>query len=413
MLSTLLGEKAGATQEAPLQPLKQLILTKTEGNPFFMEEIIKALFDQGVLARDPAGVFLTRAVTDIQIPPTVQGVLAARIDRLRTEEKDLLKTLAVIGKEFSFSLLKRVATTSEEKLRGLLSHLQAEEFIYEQPAFPELEYTFKHALTQEVAYSSLLIEWRRVLHERTAQGIEEVFGNRLEDHYSELAHHYSHSSNAEKAIQYLQMAGQQAVQRSAYTEAISHLTTALELLLTLPDTPERARQELALQIALGTSLVITKGYGVPEVAKVYTRARELYQQVESTTQFLPVLFALWRFYFVRGAYQTARELAEQFTRLAHSKQDPMILLPAHLVPGLTLFRLGEFASARAHLEEGIALYDAEKHQVDRASTFFYSQDAGTMCLSYLAWTLGHLGYLDQALKRGQEALTLAHELAHP
>src|SRR5713101_1589474 len=413
VLSTLLGEKAGAPQESPLQPFKQLILTKTAGNPFFMEEIIKALFDQGVLARDPAGVFLTKAVTDIQIPPTVQGVLAARIDRLSAEEKDLLQTLAVIGKEFAFSLLKHVATTLEEQLRGLLSHLQTEEFIYEQPAFPEPEYTFKHALTQEVAYSSLLIERRRALHERTAQGIEEVFGNRLEDYYSELVHHYSHRGNTEKAIQYLQMAGQQAVQHSAYTEAISHLTVAIELLATLPDTPARARQELALQIALGTPLVITKGYGVPEVAKVYTRVRELYQQVENPSQFLSVFFALWRFYFVRGAYQTAHELAEQFTHQAQGIQDPALLLPAQLVPGLTLFRLGEFASARTHLEQGIALYDPEKHRIDRAGAFVYGQDPGLMCLSYAAWILWHLGYPDQALKRGQQALSLAHELAHP
>src|SRR5713101_2472785 len=414
VLSTLLEEKAGAPQESPLQPFKQLILTKTEGNPFFMEEIIKALFDQGVLARDPTGVFLTRAVPDIQIPPTVQGVLAARIDRLWPEEKDLLQTLAVMGKEFSFSLLKRVATTAEEKLRGLLSHLQAEEFIYEQPAFPEPEYTFKHVLTQEVAYSSLLIERKRALHERTAQGIEEVFSNRLEDYYSELAYYYSDRGNTEKAIHYLQMAGQQAVQCSAYAEAISHLTAALESLKTLPDTPERARQELTLQIALGAPLIATKGYGVPEVTRVYTRARELYQQEGGDTpQFLPLLFGLWRFYSVRGDFQTAYELAKQLMHGAQNVQDSALLVPAHLALGFTLFRLGELAAAKTHLEHGIALYDPEKHRPDRSNAFLYGQDPLVICLSWATWAFWYLGYPDQALESSHKALALAHELAHP
>src|SRR5262249_34794913 len=182
------------------------------------------------------------------IPPTVQAVLASRIDRLPAEEKALLQTLSVIGKEFSLSLLKQVVDQPEEALQGLLFHLQAAEFIYEQPAFPEVEYIFKHALTQEVTYNSLLQEQRKVLHERTAQAIEMLFHSRLDDHYSNLAQHYSRSSNTPKAVEYLQLAGQQAVQRSANAEAISHLTAALELLKTLPDTSERAQQELTLQI---------------------------------------------------------------------------------------------------------------------------------------------------------------------
>lgn len=413
VLSTLLEEPAGETLNSPLQPLKQLVLEKTEGNPFFMEEIIQALFEQNVLARDLGGVFLARPLTDVQIPPTVQGVLAARIDRLGLGEKDLLQMLAVIGKEFPASLLTQVVVLPEAHLRGLLSHLQAEEFIYEQPAFPESSFSFKHALTQEVAYNSLLLERRRTLHEQVAQGVEAVFRDRLEDHYSELAHHYSHSGNTEKAIEYLRQAGQQAVQRSAYTEAIAQFTTALSLLETLPDTPERARRELTLQIALGIPLIITKGYGVPEVARVYTRARQLYEQIGSSLQLLPIQFALWRFYFVRGAYQIAYELAEQFTRVVQEVNDPLLLLPAHMAPGMTFFRLGEFTTARGHLEKGMELYRQYKDRLNRFDTLLYSQDPGVMFHCYTAWTLTHLGYLDQALKRSQEALTLAHELAHP
>ena len=225
LLTSLLGEG--------LQGLKQFILEKTEGNPFFMEEIVQALVDQGRLVETPGGGFtLTRPLTDLHLPPTVQGVLAARIDRLGGEEKGLLQTLSVIGKEFSLGLVKRVVEQPEETLYGLLSHLQEAEFIYEQPAFPEPEYTFKHALTQEVAYNSLLIERRRGLHERTAQAMEGLFRDRLEEYYSELAHHYSHSGDArkEKAIDYLVRAGQRAADRYANQEALDYFQRALDLL---------------------------------------------------------------------------------------------------------------------------------------------------------------------------------------
>jgi len=233
LLASLLGEG--------LQGLKRLILEKTEGNPFFMEEIVRALVDQGVLVRDPVGAGLkpaltpaltTRSFTDLHLPPTVQGVLVARIDRLRGEEKAMLQTLSVIGKEFSLGLVRRVVEQPEEELYGLLSHLQEAEFIYEQPAFPEPEYTFKHALTQEVAYNSLLIERRKVLHERTARAMEALFQGRLEEYYAELAHHYSHGGDAQKgkAIEYLVKAGQKAAGRYANPEALDYFQRALDLI---------------------------------------------------------------------------------------------------------------------------------------------------------------------------------------
>src|SRR5262249_19218457 len=155
---------------------------------------------------------------------TVQGVLAARIDRLTPDEKDLLQQLAVIGRAFPLSLLRHVILQPEDELYHVLASLQRKEFLYEQPAFPEVEYMFKHALTQEVAYGTVLHERRKALHERTAQAIEGLYAGRLEEHYSDLAHHYTRSGNTEKAVEYLHLAGQQAVQRSANEEAITHLT---------------------------------------------------------------------------------------------------------------------------------------------------------------------------------------------
>src|SRR6266571_3472945 len=191
MLRALLEEKGGALPDSSLPPLKRFILEKTEGNPFFMEEIVQALAEQGVLTdlrrvgiahREAGASGRSLLPTDLHIPSTVQGVLAARIDRLSTGEKSLLQTLAVIGKEFPVNLLRQVVDQPEEDLQQLLSRLQEAEFIYEQPAFPEIEYTFKHALTLEVAYTSLLLERRRVLHERTAQAIEDLFHFRLEEY---------------------------------------------------------------------------------------------------------------------------------------------------------------------------------------------------------------------------------------
>src|SRR5262249_2616293 len=157
----------------------------------------------------------------------------------------------VIGREFPVSLVRQVISRPEEELYRLLAALQTKEFLYEQPAFPEVEYSFKHALTQEVAYGTVLHERRKAIHARTAQAMEALYRATLEEHYSDLAHPYSGSGNTQKAIEYLHLAGQQAVQRSANVDAITQLTTALDLLKTLPDTPERAQQELTLHLTLG------------------------------------------------------------------------------------------------------------------------------------------------------------------
>ncbi|HEV8718400.1 MAG TPA: adenylate/guanylate cyclase domain-containing protein [Candidatus Binatia bacterium] len=415
LLTFLLGN------DASLKALQQLILEKTEGTPFFMEEVVQEL-----VARAPtvgAGFALpaegawpveepgrSSAPTALHIPTTVQGVLAARIDRLRTGEKALLQQLAVIGREFPLSLVRQVVLQPEEELYRLLSSLQRKEFLYEQPAFPEVEYAFKHALTQEVAYGSVLQERRKAWHEQTAQAIEVLFHSRLEDHYGELAHHYSRSSNTQKAVEYLQLAGQQAVQRSAHAEAIGHMTTALELLKTLPDTPERTQQELRLQIALGVPLVITKGYSASEVGAVYSRARELCQQMGETPQRFSVLWGLWAFYNARAEFHTSHELGEQLLRLAETGQDLALLVEAHFALGDTLVCLGEFVPARAQLEKGIVLYNPLKHG---SHAFLYGQDPGVGALSWAVWALWFLGSPAQALKRTHEALTLAQGLSHP
>jgi class 3 adenylate cyclase/predicted ATPase len=404
LLTALLGT------DGSLTALKCLILEKTEGTPFFMEEVTQTLVEEGVVSGERGHYRLVQAPTEIHLSPTVQGVLAARIDRLSRPEKELLQHLAVIGREFPVSLVRQVLPQPDEELYRVLAALQNKEFLYEQPAFPEVEYSFKHALTQEVAYGTVLQERRKVVHEQTAKAIEELYRTNLEDHYSDLAHHYTRSGKTEKAVEYLHLAGQQAVQRSANVEAITHLTTALELLSTLPDTRARAQQELLLHLTLGHPLLATTSFASPEVKATYTRARELCQQVGETRQLFPVLWGLRTFHQVRGEFLVARELGEHLLGLAQREQDLALLVEAYWGLGSTLFHLGELGAAQAHLKQCLALYDAQRH---RSLVFLYGIEPGVFGLSYAAWALWHLGYPDQALQKSEAARTLAQELSYP
>jgi class 3 adenylate cyclase/predicted ATPase len=404
MLSALLGDGKD------LIPLKRLIIERTEGTPFFMEEIVQALFEDGVLHRNGA-VKLAKSMSAVKVPATVQAILAARIDRLPAEDKELLQTLAVLGREFPFGLVQRVTLKADDELESMLPRLQAGEFIYEQPAPGDVEYTFKHALTQEVAYNALLVERRKLLHERAGLAMESMFAGQLDDHLDELAHHYSRSNNIDKAIEYLGRAGQQALQRSAYADAIDRLTAALNLFHRLPDSPERIQRELILQLAVGNALIPAKGFAAPEVERAYTRARELCERLDNPSELFPTLYGLAILHFLRRELRTAFELAKQLLRLSQDTDDPALQLLARRVLGVTSYKMGEFLPAREHLERAISIYDPRSH---RPLVFRYGgADAGVVCLSYAAWTLWQLGYPDQALKRVNEGLAAAQTLSHP
>jgi predicted ATPase len=405
MLSALLGDGKD------LIPLKRLVIERTEGTPFFMEEMVQALFEDGVLQRNGV-VKLVKSMSAVKVPATVQVILASRIDRLPADEKALLQTLAVIGREFALSLVRRVVDGgTDDDLERMLAALQRAEFIYEQPATGDIEYIFKHALTQEVAYNSLLIERRKLLHERAGLALESMFAGQLDDHLGELAHHYSHSDNVAKAVEYLERAGQQAAQRSAYADAISSLSATIDLLQKLPDGPERTQREVLFQLAIARALVPLKSRGAPEVERAYTRARELCERLDDPPELFPVLLGLWGVHLLRGELRKAYELADRLLQRAQSAHDPAELLYAQLAPGETSFWMGDLLPAREHLEMAISLYDRERH---RPLAFRYlGVDAGVLCLSYSAWALWHLGYPDQAIKRSNEALASAQALCHP
>src|SRR5215469_9537764 len=252
MLSALLDDGA------ELAPLKRIIIEKTEGNPLFMEEIFQALLEDGFLQRNGV-VKQVRPVDQLRLPSTVQDILSSRIDRLPPQAKDLLQTLAVVGTEFPLMLAREVLRKPDDELGQMLNGLQAGEFIYEQPAAGDVEYKFKHALTHDVAYNSLLTERRRLLHERTGQAIEALYPERLEDHYAELARHYRSSNNAAKAIEYLRLAGEQATDRGGYEQALANVEPALKLLPGLPDERERLRAELGVRLLEGRIVRVLYG----------------------------------------------------------------------------------------------------------------------------------------------------------
>ena len=232
LLHALLG------RDTSLLPLKLLLIERTEGNPFFLEETVRTLVETKVLIGERGSYFLAKPIERTQVPATVQAVLAARIDRLLPADKLLLQSASVIGKDFSFALLQAIAELTDEPLRRGLTHLQAAEFLFETDFFPDLEYTFKHALTHEVAYKSLLRSSRQNCHERIARILEQRFPNVAETQPQLLAHHYTEAGFGVQAIPYWQRAGERANERAAHAEAISYFSKGLELLKAAPDTCE-------------------------------------------------------------------------------------------------------------------------------------------------------------------------------
>jgi predicted ATPase len=260
-----------------------------------------------------------------------------------------------------------------------------------------------------VAYQSLLTSTRQRYHQQLARELEARFPETVETQPELLAHHATEAGLAEQAVGYWQRAGQRAIERSANLEAISQFTRGLEVLNTLSDTAERAQQELLLQIALASAFIAVKGMGAPEVEHAYARAHSLCQQVGDTPLLIPVLQGLRRFYFARAEHQRVREIGEQLLRLAESLQDPAALMEGHLALAIFLQNRGELTAARAHLKQGIALYDSQQH---RSLAFRHGRDPGVTCRYVAALGLWSLDYPSRALQKSHEAITLAQELSH-
>ncbi len=393
MLSALLGD--GVEVEA----LKRVIIEKTEGNPFFMEETVQVLFDESALVCEGSAVKLTRSLNTLKIPPTVQGILAARIDRLPSNEKDLLQALAVMGKEFQLSLVRAVTGKSEDDLNQMLGNLQLAEFIYEQPAVGDVEYSFKHALTQEVAYNSVLVERRKQLHDRAGIVLESMFAAQLDDRLDQLAHHYSRSANSEKAVEYLTRAGRQALTRSAFAEAQAQLQRGLEWIKKLPESPERDTLELELARTLAQVLLVTRGFSAPETRAAAERARELAEKSGNLALLVAQVFEIWR--SLPGEFSTRNLLADRLKDLAQREGSPASFGFACHAQVVVSFYRGDLAGAEEQFARWGSFLDA--------AGFRQVPGAAVVAIGTASWCAWALGHADSARKRIALAMAFAQE----
>ncbi len=388
-----------------------MLIERTEGNPLFLEESVRALVETRALAGEAGAYRLARAVEAIQVPATVQAILATRIDRLRPELKRLLQAASVVGKDVPFVLLEAIADVTGDDLRRALSELQTAEFLYEARLFPDLEYTFKHALTHDVAYGSVVQDRRRALHAAVVEAIERLHANRLGEEVEVLAHHAVRENLGAKAVRYLRQAGAKALARSGNQEAIGLFETALTLLAELPETTDSLSDILDVHIALGPALIAVHGTEAEAARASYDRALELINRLGAELRRFPVLWGLWFVAYTRGQYQEAHASAQRLLIAAQAGDDTGRLLEAHHSLWATLTAMGQPAAVVPHAERGIALYDRDRHAPHAFS--YGGHDPGACCRYHLAMNRWLLGYPDQALASIRDAYRLAEELRHP
>jgi class 3 adenylate cyclase len=411
MLTALVGD------DTNVRPLKRLIIERTEGNPFFMEESVQVLLDEGALVRDGATARLTKPLGELKIPPTVQAILAARIDRLPSVEKDLLQALAVMGKEFRLSLVRAVTGKSDDELNRLLETLQLAEFIYEQPAVGDIEYSFKHALTQDVAYNSVLIERRKSLHERIGAALESIHADSLDDHIAELAHHYAHSGNPAKGAQYCLLAVEQFSDRGSNAEAVARMEVGLELLQKLPDDDRRAELELDLRIAGSYALRAIKGWGSPDLEQSSSRAVALCQRPGITWE--KTSFALQAVLFVVMSRPDVRKACEMGSELlARAEENGLEERTAGIAAALAISTMysGDFERAAEYFDRSSEQREsmaepatAHASQLPRATRQTPPLQAIHIGGIASAWNIWFLGYPDRALERVRLATDVANK----
>jgi class 3 adenylate cyclase/predicted ATPase len=403
MVDWITGSKA-----LPAEVLKRIV-ERTDGVPLFVEELTKTVLESGLLVAAGDHYELAGPLPPLAIPATLRESLMARLDRLGAM-RQVAQIGAVIGREFSYGLLEAVVPSAGAELTATLNKLVVAELILQRGVPPQASYRFKHALVQEVAYRSLLKDHRQQLHAAVAQALEERVPGTRQEEPEVLAHHLTEAGLLEPAISYWHEAGRIAAERSAIKEAIHHLDRALSLLRRQPDARERRVRELALLNTLGPVLLAARGFADRTVEETYRRGRQLCQEVGDAAQLVTVLRGLWAFRLVRAELDASREVAMQLVAVAEREHSIAYELEAHRPLGQSLFYLGAFAAARHHCARTIALYDSEAHS---GHVLRYGSDSRIVATSYEAWALWFLGQPDQSLMRGEEALTLAHELGHP
>jgi DNA-binding SARP family transcriptional activator/predicted ATPase len=405
LLRALLGE------DRQLLDLRKQLIERTGGTPLFLEESVRALADASVLAGRPGAYHAAQPIEVSQIPSTVHAVIAARIDRLPAMQKSLLQTAAVIGRDVPVELLQPVAGLDAEPLNELLAELQAAEFLYQSRFLPAPVYTFKHALTHQVAYESLLKERRRALHVRLLDISEALYAERADEHAERLAQHALAGEQWGKAVHYLFRSANKAIQRSAHQQAIQYLNKGLAIIETLPESPQRLRQELDYRKAMGVTMMAAKGWAAREVLDAYTRARALCEQLGDRRELFIALRGEGQYRMIRGESRIARALGDRCEELAARSKDIGAHIETHHLFWTNSFFMGEYADADSHCAKGISLYEQGR---DHPLTYVYSgHDPGVCCRCFSALIQCLCGHFDRSFELCGDALALAQRLDHP
>ena len=386
------------------------LLSKTDGNPLFIEEVTKLVLESGVVENNKGVYLLKGSLKALSIPKTLRDSLMARLDQLGPAKK-VAQIGATIGREFPYNLIKAISGIDQNTLNDYLQKLVFAELLLVQGEIPDAIFTFKHALIQETAYSSLLKKQNKEFHKRIVENLEQSFPDIVLASPELLAHHCNAAGLLEKAVPYWKRAGDLAISRSAHAEAISHLNTGLSILKDLPDSQENINEEILFQIALGVPLTALRGYGSIEVEQAYERARFLCQQAGETWQLVPALYGLWRYYLLRAQYREALELSDQILSLSQQSDDPVHFVVGHRASGSTKFYLGKLTSARDHLNE---IFTSEASSKGLGSVLPYDVvDAWITAQSYASLNYWLLGYPDQAMEHSKKSIAMAEQLRHP
>jgi predicted ATPase/class 3 adenylate cyclase len=405
--SAMIRDLAGG-KELPPEVLESII-NKTDGVPLFVEELTKMVLESGLLREAGDRYIAVGPLPHLAIPTTLHDSLMARLDRL-SPIKEVAQIGAAIGREFTYRLLAAVAPISGIALQSALEQLTRAGLIFSRGKPPDSTYIFKHALLQDAAYASLLRGRRQQLHRRIADALEDQFGELAEAQPQLMAHHLAQAGFTERAINYLQKAGQRANESSANAEAIGHLKLALEFLKSLPEGPEHKPKALELQVMLAQAMIAGRGYAASETREVLLQAKALTDDCTEVSQKFAILYGIWASYYVAGEVAMQHRAAAEFLAEAERHEETASVCLSHRTLGTTYVQMGEFSAGRQHLERARELYDPEHHS---QSKHLYGQDIGATALSYLCWALWHLGYVDQAAAIAAEATKRAEALSHP
>jgi class 3 adenylate cyclase/predicted ATPase len=405
--ATLVEQIAGGTA-LPHEVIAQ-IADRADGVPLFVEELTKSVLESGLLREEGDRYVLDGALQPFAIPTSLHDSLMARLDRLASV-RHVAQIGAAIGREFSYALLRAVSRLPEDELQASLARLVASELVFQRGTPPDAVYAFKHALVQDAAHGSLLRNARQQLHAQIAEALEAHSPELMDSQPELLARHYAEAGLVEKSVTYWGKAGQRSTARSAMAEAAAQLHKGLDQLALLPDTSERQGQELEFWSALGAVLQAVKGQAARETGHAYARARELWEQLGSPSEFLHIPHGQSLHHMFRGELDLAQRLDEDLLRLSRQRNDSTGLVLGHASSGRTLMFAGRFASSRSHLKEALALYDPI---LCRSLVRHAGPHPQVVAQGFLGIDLLCLGYPHQALAQSNAAIAEARRLAHP